>query len=68
MAYRRSSDGMGLLSARNISIKLALPFIFNRGRRIWDCRLNKNSPGGRRSVSGRSYIPETNLVGLALLS
>jgi hypothetical protein len=31
MAYRRSSDGRGLLSAQNISIKLVLPFIFNSG-------------------------------------
>jgi hypothetical protein len=67
MAYTRSSDGRGLLGARTISIKLVLPFIFNR-RRIWDCRLNKNSPGGRGSVSGRSYIPKTSLVGWALLN
>jgi hypothetical protein len=68
MAYRRSSDGRGLLSARNISIKLVLPFIFNSGGRIWDCKLNKYSLGGRGSVSGRSYILETSLVGCALLN
>jgi hypothetical protein len=68
MAYRRSSAGRGLLSARNISIKLAIPFIFNSGGRIKDYRLNKDSPGGRGSVRGRSYIPETSLVSRALLN
>jgi hypothetical protein len=68
VTYRRSSDGKGLLSARNISIKLVLPFIFDSGGRIWDCRLNKDSPGGRGRVSGRRYIPETSLVGWALLN
>jgi hypothetical protein len=34
MAYRRSSDGMRLLSAWNIIIDLVLPFIFNGGRRL----------------------------------
>jgi len=63
MVYRRSSDGRGLLSAWNISINLVLPFIFNNGGRLWDYRLNKYSLGGR----GRSYIPETSLVGWALL-
>jgi hypothetical protein len=43
MAYRRSSDGMRLLSARNITIDLVLPFIFNSGRRLLDCRLHKHS-------------------------
>jgi len=41
MAYGRSSDGMRLLSAWNIIIDLVLPFIFNNGRRLWDCRLHK---------------------------
>jgi hypothetical protein len=59
MAYRRSFDGRGLLNAWNISIKLVLPFIFNSGGRIWDCRLNKDSPGGRGSVSGRSFSSVT---------
>jgi hypothetical protein len=68
MAYRRSSYGKGLLSAQNISIKLVLPFIFNSEGEIWDCRLNKDSPRGRGSVRGKSYIPETSLVGLALLN
>jgi hypothetical protein len=68
VTYRRLSDGRGLQSARNISIKLVLSFIFNNGGRIWDYRLNKDSPRGRRSVSGRGYIPETNLVGWALLN
>jgi hypothetical protein len=43
MAYRRSSDGMRLLSACNIVVDLVLPFIFNSGRRLWDCRLHKHS-------------------------
>jgi len=34
MANRRSSDGMRLLSAWNITIDLVLPFIFNSGRRL----------------------------------
>jgi hypothetical protein len=38
------------------------------GGRIWDCRLNKDSPGGRGSVSGKSYILETSLVGWAFLN
>jgi len=69
-AHLDRSDGIseifwwkGLLSARNISIKLVLPFIFNSGGRIWDYRLNKDSLGGKGSVRGRSYIPETSLVG-----
>jgi hypothetical protein len=40
VANRRSSDGMKLLSAWNI-IKLFLMLIFNRGRKLWDCRLHK---------------------------
>jgi hypothetical protein len=43
MAYGRSSDGMRLLSACNIIIDLVLPFIFNSGRRLWDCRFYKYS-------------------------
>jgi hypothetical protein len=43
MAYGRSSDGMRLLSAWNIAIDLILPFIFNSGRRLWDCRFYKYS-------------------------
>jgi len=31
MAYRRSSDGRGLLSARNISIKLVFPLFSTVG-------------------------------------
>jgi hypothetical protein len=34
MAYRRSSDGMRLLSAWNIIINLVLPFIFSNGGRL----------------------------------
>jgi hypothetical protein len=68
MAYRRSSDERGLLSSRNIPIKLVLPFIFNSGGRLWDCSLNIDSPGSRGSIRGRSYIPETSLVGRALLN
>jgi hypothetical protein len=43
MAYRRSSDGIRLLTAWNIIINLVLPFIFSSGRRLWDCRFHKNS-------------------------
>jgi hypothetical protein len=68
MAYRRFSYGRGLLSALNISIKLVLPLIFNNGGRLWDCRLNKDSPRSRGSIKGRSYIPKTSLVGWALLN
>jgi hypothetical protein len=67
MAYRRFSDGMRLLSARNISINFVIPLIFNSGGRLWDCRLNKDSLGSRGSIRGRSYILETSLVGWALL-
>jgi hypothetical protein len=67
MAYRRSSDGMRLLSAWNIIIDLVLSFVFINGGRLWDCRFDKYSLGGRGSVSGRSYIPETSFVGWALL-
>jgi len=63
MAYRRSSDGMRLLSAWNIIINLVLPFIFSNGGRLWDCRFHKYSLGSRVSVIGRSYIPETSLFG-----
>jgi hypothetical protein len=44
MANMRSSDGMRLLSAWNIIIDLFLLFIFNNGRKLWDCRLHKYSP------------------------
>jgi hypothetical protein len=44
MAYRRFSDGRRLLSAQNISINFVLPFIFNSGGRLWDSRLDKDSP------------------------
>jgi hypothetical protein len=43
MANRRTSDGMRLLSAWNIIINLFLLFIFNSGRKLWDCRLHKYS-------------------------
>jgi hypothetical protein len=43
MANRRSSDGMRLLNAWNIIINLFLQFIFNSGRKLWDCRLYKYS-------------------------
>jgi hypothetical protein len=43
MKNRRSSDGMRLLSAWNIIINLFLLFIFNRERKLWDCRLHKYS-------------------------
>jgi hypothetical protein len=62
VAYRRSSDGMRLLSAWYIIINLVLPFIFSNGGRLWDCRFDKYSLGSRGSVIGRSYIPKTSLV------
>jgi hypothetical protein len=43
MANGRSSDGMRLLSAWNIIVDLFLLFIFNSGRRLWDCRFHKHS-------------------------
>jgi hypothetical protein len=43
MANRRSSNGMRLLSAWNIIIDLFLQFIFNSGRKLWDCRFHKYS-------------------------
>jgi len=43
MANIRSSDGMRLLSAWNIIIVLFLLFIFNIGRKLWDCRFHKYS-------------------------
>jgi hypothetical protein len=68
MAYRRSFVGMRLLSAWNIIINLVLPFIFSNRGRLWDCRFHKYNLGSRGSVNGRSYIPETSLVGWALLN
>jgi len=65
MAYRRFYDGRRLLSAQNISINFFLPFIFNN--REGSGTLNKDSPGSRGSIRRRSYIPETSLVGWALL-
>jgi hypothetical protein len=67
MAYRRFSNGRGLLSARNISINFVLLFILNSWGRLWDCRLNKDSPRSRGNIKRRSYIPETSLVDWALL-
>jgi hypothetical protein len=43
MAYGSFSDGWRLLSTWNISIRFVLPFFFNSGGRLWDCRLNKDS-------------------------
>jgi hypothetical protein len=43
MANGRSSDGMRLLSAWTITVDLFLLFIFNSGRRLWDCRFHKHS-------------------------
>jgi hypothetical protein len=68
MAYRRSSDGKRLLSAWNIIINLVLPFIFINGGRLWNYSFDKYNLVSRGSVSGRSYIPETSLVGWALLN
>jgi len=60
MAYRRFSDGRGLLSAQNISINFVLTFILNSGGKLWDYRLNKDN----LEVKG---IPETSFVSWALL-
>jgi hypothetical protein len=68
MAYMRSSYRKWLLSAQNISINLVLPFIFNSEGKLWDCRLNKGSLGGRGNIRGGSYIPETRFVGWAFLN
>jgi hypothetical protein len=43
MANGRSFDGMRLLNAWNIIVDLFLLFMFNSGRRLWDCRFNKHS-------------------------
>jgi hypothetical protein len=43
MANMRSSDGMRLLGAWNIINDLFLLFIFNSGRKLWDCRFHKYS-------------------------
>jgi len=67
MAYRRSYDGMRLLSAWNIIINLVLSFVFSNGEMLRDCRFDKNSLGGKKSIRSRSYIPETNFVSWALL-
>jgi hypothetical protein len=67
MANRRSSDGMRLLNAWNIIINLFLQFIFNSGRKLWDCRLYKYSLWGKRNIRRGSYIPEISLVIRALL-
>jgi len=67
MAYGMSSDGMRLLSAYNIIIDLVLPFIFNNGRRLWDCRFYKYSLWSKGSIRRRSYIPEISLVSWTLL-
>jgi hypothetical protein len=46
MANRKSSNGMRLLNAWNIIFNLFLLFIFNSGRKLWDCRLHKYSLRG----------------------
>jgi hypothetical protein len=40
MAYGRFSDDRRLLSTLNISIDFVIPFFFNSGWRLGDCRLN----------------------------
>jgi hypothetical protein len=67
MENRRFSDGMRLLSAWNFIIDLFLMFIFNSGRKLWDCRFHKYSLSGRRNIKRGGYIPETSLVIRALL-
>jgi hypothetical protein len=67
MENRRSPDGMKLPSAWNIIVDLVLSFIFNSGRRLWDCWFHKHNLLGRRNIRKGSYIPETSFVGWALL-
>jgi hypothetical protein len=67
MAYGRFSEGRGLLSTRNISIHFVIPFILNSGWRLWDCRLDKDSPRSKGNIRRRSYIPKTSFVSWALL-
>jgi hypothetical protein len=62
MAYERFSDGRGLLSTQNIFIDFVLPFILNSGGRLWDRRLNKDSPGSGGNIRRMSYKPETSLA------
>jgi len=57
MPYRRSSNGEGLLSDRNISTNYVLSFVHYYERRLEDCGLDKNSPRSRGNVRRRSYIP-----------
>jgi hypothetical protein len=53
---------------RTSPLILSFPLSSTMGGRLWDCRFNKDSPpGGRGSIKGRSYIPETSLVDWALL-
>jgi hypothetical protein len=43
MENGRSFDGMSLLNAWNIIVDIFLLFIFNSGRRLWDCRFSEHS-------------------------
>jgi len=67
MAYRKSSNGEGLLSDRNISTNYVLSFVPDYEWRLRDCGLDKNYFRSRGNVRERSYIPESCLVCWALL-
>jgi hypothetical protein len=67
VAYRRSFNGGGLLSGRNISTNYVISFAHDYEGRLGDCGLDKNSPRSRGNVRGRGYIPEFDLVCWALL-
>jgi hypothetical protein len=68
MTYRIFFYGRRLLSAPSISIDFVLPFIFNSWGWGWGALvLHEDSPRSRRIIRGRSYIPDTSLVGWALL-
>jgi hypothetical protein len=48
MAYRRSSNGEGLLSDRNISTNYFISYVHDCEWRLEECRLDKNSPRSQR--------------------
>jgi hypothetical protein len=53
---------------RTSPLSLSFPLSSTVGGGSETARLNKDNLGGRGSVNGRSYIPETSLVGWALLN
>jgi hypothetical protein len=65
MAYKRSYDGMRLLSAWNIIINLVLPFVFSNGGRLWTVGLTKTVLKVEgTSEEGATYPRPVLLVGL----